>query len=80
MMHFIYLVLGYDHIYHKHQYHSYSIYMLYLHFFYIYISNLSKGIGSSWIGLDDKQNEGTYVWQDSTVLQPSEGGWNSGNV
>jgi len=49
-------------------------------FFYIYISNLSKGIGSSWIGLDDKQNEGTYVWQDSTVLQPSEGGWNSGNV
>jgi len=49
-------------------------------FFYIYISNLSKGIGSSWIGLDDKQNEGTYVWQDSTVLQPSEEGWNSGNV
>jgi hypothetical protein len=77
-MHFIYLVLGYDHIYHKHQYHYYSIYILYLHFFYI--SYFSKGIGSSWIGLDDKQEEGTYVWQDSTVLQPSEEGWNSGNV
>ena len=47
---------------------------------FFYISYFSKGIGSSWIGLDDKQKEGTYVWQDSTGLQPSEEGWNSGNV
>ncbi|VDI53765.1 mannose receptor, C type [Mytilus galloprovincialis] len=38
-----------------------------------------KGIGSCWIGLDDKQTEGVYVWQDSSVLQPDEEGWIPGN-
>ncbi|CAC5418502.1 unnamed protein product [Mytilus coruscus] len=38
-----------------------------------------KGIGSSWIGLDDKQTEGKYVWQDSSVLQPAEEGWIPGS-
>jgi len=50
---------------------------LYL-FIFIVVSYCSKGIGSCWIGLDDKQKEGTFVWQDTTILQPSEIDWITG--